>query len=350
MLVIAGLSQKNMKPRVWDPKAEYYLPRLRGIMVSYADFHAAPGRRAKAMEQGLHAYLGVPRSTRIFLDNGAFYFLGRCGVTPTKEYEEFVKKAKPDWYPIPQDYIPTPSMSLGEQRACLKRTMAANCSFEYDGFVPIIHVSQVLKEYIQAIRDNDRLSSKSVIALGGIVPNLLRAPKALPYKDVIDGLWLTRDTFADMHLHVFGLGGTATLHLAALMNFDSLDSSGWRNRAARGIVQLPGKGDRMMAELGNWRGRRPNQKEIETLKSCRCPACLQHGMGGLKRSGIDGFCNRATHNLWVLLEEVDWVSQQLAAGTYEKQYRSRLDNTIYFPLIEEALSERRRREARSEIT
>jgi hypothetical protein len=65
---------------------------------------------------------------------------------------------------------------------------------------------------------------------------------------------------------------------------------------------------------------------------------------------IDGFCNRATHNLWVLLEEVNWVGQELAAGTYEKRYRSRLDNTIYLPLIEEALHERRKREAQGEIT
>jgi 7-cyano-7-deazaguanine tRNA-ribosyltransferase len=66
MLVIAGLSLKNLKPRVWDPEAESYLPCLRGVMVSYADFHAMPAQRAKAMEQGLHAYLGVPRSIRIF--------------------------------------------------------------------------------------------------------------------------------------------------------------------------------------------------------------------------------------------------------------------------------------------
>jgi 7-cyano-7-deazaguanine tRNA-ribosyltransferase len=80
MLVIAGLTQKNLKPRVWDPKADHYLPRLRGVMVSYADFHAVRARRAKAMEQGLHAYLRVPRSTRIYLDNGAFYFLTKMSL------------------------------------------------------------------------------------------------------------------------------------------------------------------------------------------------------------------------------------------------------------------------------
>ena len=35
------------------------------------------------------------------------------------------------------------------------------------------------------------------------------------------------------------------------MGVDSVDSSGWRNRAPRGIMQLPGSGDRMVAELGS---------------------------------------------------------------------------------------------------
>ena len=35
------------------------------------------------------------------------------------------------------------------------------------------------------------------------------------------------------------------------MGADSVDSSGWRNRAPRGIMQLPGSGDRMVAELGS---------------------------------------------------------------------------------------------------
>ena len=56
---------------------------------------------------------------------------------------------------------------------------------------------------------------------------------------------------------------------------DSADSSGWRNRAARGIVQLPGSGDRIVADLGKWRGREPDTDEWKTLKDCQCPACQQ---------------------------------------------------------------------------
>ena len=72
--------------------------------------------------------------------------------------------------------------------------------------------------------------------LGGIVPNLLRSPKAVPYQEILDSLRHVRQTFANKEIHVFGMGGTATLHLAILLGMDSVDSSGWRNRAARGIV------------------------------------------------------------------------------------------------------------------
>lgn len=340
MLVVAGLSLKNLKPRVWDPDCEQFLPRLKAVMVSYADFHAMPARRKKAMAKGLHRYLGVPRATRVYLDNGAFYFLKRNGTVPEKQYEAFVAQAKPDWYPIPQEYIPTPAMSLKRQRSCFERTMAVNTAFEHDGYVPILHASRVLADYIDAISSAEKLADKATIGVGGIVPNLLRAPKAVPYEDVLAGLWKAREAFADQALHVFGIGGTATVHLAALIGFDSVDSSGWRNRAARGIVQLPGKGDRIVAALGNWRGRRPDAEELKVLRRCRCPACRRHQLKGLRASGIDGFCNRATHNLWVLLEEAEWVARRLKAGTYKRCFRRRLDNSIYLPLIEQALRER----------
>src|SRR5262249_21990310 len=162
----------------------------------------------------------------------------------------------------------------------------------------------------------------------------LRAPKAMSYQDVLDSLVHVREEFPGKHIHVFGIGGTATLHIAALLDINSADSSGWRNRAARGIVQLPGSGDRSVAELGSWRGRRPDEAEWERLAACPCTACRAHGDEGLKANGSLGFCNRATHNLWTLLEEAREVEVGLAAGTYPGWYASHLDNTIYRPLIE----------------
>jgi 7-cyano-7-deazaguanine tRNA-ribosyltransferase len=337
MLIVAGLSLKNLHPRVWDPRSQYFIPSLCAVMVSYGEFHQMPAQMSKAKELGLRTFLGVPDNISIFLDNGAFYFLRAGGQAERESYQEFVEKTKPDWYPVAFDVIPTPQMSNIRQRHCFDSTMSANRAFAHDGYVPVIHISRMLDEYVSAIAQNPKLAAKGRIALGAIVPNLLRAPKALSYETVLKNLLHVRTAFQAKSLHIFGIGGTSTIHLAALLGIDSVDSSGWRNRAARGIVQLPGSGDRMIANLGKWRGRTPSKEEWEKLRRCRCPACASKGLRGLKASGLSGFCNRATHNLWVLIEEARWMEKHLRENTYKRNYRRRLDNSTYLPLIKKVL-------------
>jgi 7-cyano-7-deazaguanine tRNA-ribosyltransferase len=337
VLIVAGLSLKNLQPRVWDADSPYYLPALRAVMVSYAEFHQVPARMERAKSLGLRRYLGVPRSVQVYLDNGAFYFLRTGGVAERKAYEEFVVAARPDWYPIAFDMIPTPCMSPARQRRCFDSTMDANRAYKHDGYVPVVHVCSLLEEYVAAVRKVKQLAAKRRIALGGIVPNLLRASKALSYARVLESLSHVREEFADKEVHVFGIGGNATVHLAALLGIDSADSSGWRNRAARGLVQLPGTGDRMVTSLGRWRGRVPSKEEWDKLRRCACPACKASGVRGIKAGGLKGFCHRATHNLWVLLEEAAWMKRHIAAHTYATNYRRRLDNSTYLPLIAEVV-------------
>jgi hypothetical protein len=93
----------------------------------------------------------------------------------------------------------------------------------------------------------------------------------------------------------------------------------------------------MVAELGTWRGRCPSTKEWDKLRHCRCPGCAARGLRGLRASGLAGFCSRATHNLWVLLEESRWLKKHLLADSYIKNYRRRLDNSTYLPLIKKVL-------------
>jgi 7-cyano-7-deazaguanine tRNA-ribosyltransferase len=335
--IIAGMTLKCFKPRIWDADSPYYIPDLKAIMVSYAEFYQMPNRRQKAMDKGLHAYLGIPEHVKIYLDNGAFYFITHEGKLPENEYQEFVENAKPDWYPIPQDFIPTPKMTEKEQKTCFRRTMAVNRKYHYDGYVPVIHISRFLENYFTAVRRNKHLKTKTKIALGAIVPNLLRAPKALRHSDILKSLQRVRKVFQDKEIHIFGIGGTATLHVAALLKMDSIDSSGWRNRAARGIIQLPGSGDRAVADLGKWKIRTPTPEEWEQLMQCPCPACQKHGIDGLKLNGIEGFCNRATHNLWVLLNEAKLIEQHLSQKTYPGWYKGHLNNSIYLPLIEKLI-------------
>ena len=142
------------------------------------------------------SHLGVPERIKIYLDNGAFYFLGHNGGTPRKEYEEFVQKAQPDWCPVPQDFIPTPKMSFTEQRQCFAQTMKVNLAYQHNGYIPVIHICRFLEKYVEAVRGHKQLSTKPAIALGGMVPNLLRTPKAMPYQEILKSLKHVRQTFA----------------------------------------------------------------------------------------------------------------------------------------------------------
>lgn len=336
MKIVAGISLKGIKPRVWDKTSNYYLPELQGVMISYADFYTMPKRRKEAMEKGIHEAIGIPKTVEVYLDNGAFYFLKRQEKIPSaEEYEEFVQLAKPNWYPIPQDFIPTPKMTIKEQKKCFERTMEMNFAYKNEPqYVPVIHIGRFLEEYINQIKSDQAFMKKNYIALGGIVPNLLRVPKAIPHKKILENLQKVRQEFKNQKLHVFGLGGTATLHIAGLLKINSVDSSGWRNRAARGMIQLPGTGERIVADLGSWRGRRVSQDEERRLKNCLCPACQQYTTDGLKRNRSEGFCNRATHNLWVLLEEGRLIQEHLTTlNDYKEWYIQHLDNTTYRPLI-----------------
>ncbi len=334
MEIVAGLHLASIKPRVWDANSSYHLDNLHAVMISYMYFHQSPIRRRRALEMGLHASLDIPESVSIYLDNGAFRF-SRDGIeVPRQDYEEFVELTKPDWYAIPQDYIPMPNMSDEKQLECLQRTMKVNCEYSDDGYVPVLHVSRYLDEYLRQFEKNDQLREKPIFAIGGIVPNLLRAPKSMSSGDVLNKVHQVRTTFANRKLHLFGVGGTATLHVAALLGMDSVDSVGWRVRAARGLVQLPGSSDRAIADLGNWRTREPNSQELEKLEECKCPACQKYGLDGLKKRRTFGFCNRATHNLWTLLEESRMIQSHLEAGTYAKWYTEHLHNSIYRPLID----------------
>lgn len=345
MLIVAGLSLKNLQPRVWDANSDHFIVGLRAVMVSYADFHAMPARRKQAMDKGLREFLSVPAGTQVYLDNGSFYFLNRGGRMPQRQYEEFVRCARPDWYPIPRDFIPTPAMSHQRQQKCFTRTMEMNNQYANDGFVPVMHVSPWLPQYLREIARKKKLAQSHSLALGGIVPNLLRASKALPYADILAAVQRVRKAFPEKHLHVFGMGGTATLHLASLLELNSVDSSGWRNRAARGLIQLPGRGDRQATQLGSWKGRKLDKSDRALLEECACPVCLQEGSKSLRRlqaKGIRGFSNRATHNLWVLVKESEWIQEHLAAGTYYQSFRERLDNSIYLQLVEQVAETRKR--------
>ena len=346
MLVVVG-TRLDQAPRFWDKSSEWYLPQVKAMMVSYADFHRSSTKRRKAMDKGIRSYLGVDEDVLVYLDNGSFAFWRQGLERPIHEYTEFVTRAEPDWYPVPADFIPHPQLSHQEQRQLFEQTMQVNLKYAPKGYIPVIHAGDWLELYLEVLEKNRGLHSIGV-ALGGLVPRLLTSKGSVSRKRAVDAIRRTRITIPTA-LHVFGIGGLTTLHLAAALGVDAIDSSGWRNRAARGLVLLPGRGERSVVPLGNWRGIEVSTIESQMLESCTCPACQTYGLEGLKANnrrgnkegqgnGTSGFNRRAIHNLYTLLREADEVDARIASGEYKTWYREHVKGDLVLRLIEYALN------------
>jgi queuine/archaeosine tRNA-ribosyltransferase len=92
-----------------------------------------------------------------------------------------------------------------------------------------------------------------------------------------------------------------------------------------------------LIQLGNWRGRSLDKKERTLLNECKCPGCQEAGIKGLSASGTVGFARRATHNLHVLLEELNEIDNRLMNGSYHTWYSTHVFNGMFLRLIDYAL-------------
>jgi hypothetical protein len=339
MEVVAGLTLKNLRPRVWDPRSPDHVPGLTAVMLSFDEFRRRPVLWRQAMSAGLMSILFGGRSTvtrppKFFLDNGAFACLRRGHEPAIKEYTEFVAATRPAWYPVPADFIPLPSYSRERQRQLFKRTIAVLEENHGDGFCPVVHPGPWLDRYMDVLH---RLGQTQQLAIGGLVPHLLNSAGA-QRQQTIRMIQRIRREFPG-RIHAFGIGGIVTLHLAAALGIDSLDSSGWRQRAARGLINLRGRGDRQAVKLGSWKGRALTRAEWAELACCRCPACRNSGAGELRRRGMEGFTARATHNLTMLLHEADLIRRHLAAGDFPSWSPKRIGANRLADLVRMALDE-----------
>lgn len=340
MLLVAGISIRNLQPRFWDPEDPLYVPGVDGVMVSYSDFIAMPWLAARVKKEGgLKKYLGIPRGYRVFLDNGAFYTLSHKRKFDVRGYRGLVDAVEPDWCPIPVEHIPHPSMSRKAQHAAFLETMKYNNAYGNNGHVPVIHVGDYLSEFLDRMERFAARHGLKRLGLGAMVPFLLRSKGADCRNRIVDDIVTVRKRLPQTRIHGFGIGGTATLHIASILGLDSVDSAGWRNRAARGIVQLLGKGDRIVGKFGSWRGRKLDTTETASLSQCRCGACRNSGHLSLYRNGIEGFAARACHNLWVLTQELREIAARRDDPRYAVWLKSHIDNVIFKPLLDHALKQ-----------
>lgn len=106
----------------------------------------------------------------IFSEQRVVYTQGSKGRSPIDAFVEFVKATRPDWFPIPADFIPSPDTSAEVSLELSQKTAAMNETFAPRGFVPVVHVDPVFARYFE--RAVITLNPTSV-AIGGLVPLLL---------------------------------------------------------------------------------------------------------------------------------------------------------------------------------
>lgn len=280
----------------WTAGSSTFVPGIDAIMISFAEIMSRGLTSRAAAARGLRQYLGF--RGEVFLDNGSFTLLRNGGKPNVAEYVRFVESAKPDWFPIPVDYLPAPSSSRRVAKLLAEKTASMNQEFGGSGYVPVVHMGPHFLEYFAEVL---KLLRPDRLAVGGMVPYLRFGRGANP-RVAIEMLARARSLF-DGSLHVFGFGGGVTsLHLAAALGLDSVDSSGWRVRAAKGLILMPGRGERMITGFGQQKGAPLSSEDQLALKRCGCAICSVSS-NQLSKPGRLGFQGRALHNLWVLSNE-----------------------------------------------
>jgi len=98
-------------------------------------------------------------------------------------------------------------------------------------------------------------------------------------------------------VHIAGFGSSPlTLYLAIYLGIDSVDSSGFRRRAAYGKILLPGKGERYVGRGDARFGiTKLSSEDLQQIKECDCPICRTDPSLLWK-----SWRARAIHNEWVL--------------------------------------------------
>ncbi len=322
----------NGKIPFWRKDYTYRLPQIDKILISFYEIFKSKKLRNIFKSSLYNNEIGFPRYIKIFLDNGAFSFI-KANVKDNieKEYVKFVKKLNPYWYPIPMDYIPHPSDDKKTQYIKFKKTMKMNRKYIEKGFVPVIHAGLYFEKFIEEIKKIDKEPKK--LAIGGLVPHMLLSKNGS--RDVVVAvLKHLRHEFPKTDIHVFGIGGVTTIYLLKLAQINSFDSIGWRVRAAWGIIQIRGIGERQIMQRDKgWKIPPVSEEEKKLLKSCKCPICSKNLQDLMKRKDFEGFEARAIHNLYTLYEEVDFINKLKS----KKELLEYIERTVKNPLIQKII-------------
>ena len=188
--------------------------------------------------------------------------------------------------------------------------------------VPVIHgysfaqLRNFARRVKEIYKDNTNSDPKWV-GLGSMVPllRLFRGVGSIPRDSsksllsssefLFAAIAFIKKLFPKSFLHVFGVGGTTTMQLVYAAGADSLDSVGWRLKAAHGAVQLVGISDRFLSPRINKTRKMLEKENIKKFKRCEC-GIKPHSLKQLDSS----FTLRAKHNAYIYSQEFLRINKQ----------------------------------------
>lgn len=222
------------------------------------------------------------------------------------------------------------TVNHGRWKRTLKNTSEMLATKTGIPLVPVVHGYNLTDLELSCRQIKKRFGAPPIIALGSLVPLIKgmfvrnRFWPSLPERAravseglgnypnlyyVVEAIRLVRDCFQKSALHVFGVGSTTTLHVMLYLGVDSVDSSGWRLKAAHGAIQLPGCGDTFLRPRKHTtRSRRKiSIAELSLLSRCKCPVCEPENgdLQSITRILRNSFNAKATHNAWVFIQETE---------------------------------------------
>ena len=299
-----------------NPKPWKHFP-LDGVMVNAYEILGKKKADSDVRKQGVHDYLKFRGP--IMMDSGGFQFMKKkeLDVNP-KKILNLYEESNPNFGVI-LDHPLSPNLSYEEKMDRWFKTLAnthimiANQNNDRTILVPAIH-GHKLGEIDWFIQELDRISAFDYMGIGSLVPSVFSTKGAGGIANVVEIVNFVRKKLPARRIHVFGVGSTLTMHLMFYAGADSVDSSGWRTKAAYGAIQLPEIGDRYITPRKRhktYRNLSENEKEI--LAQCECPVCKKEGLEKLKRS----FAAMALHNAWVFQKEVEKARDLTKTNEYE---------------------------------
>ncbi len=227
-------------------------------------------------------------------------------------------------------------------------------------FLPVIHTTSNNIELLEyGIERLIQILGKKpeIIGVGSLVPLVKKIKGTI--KNRIENFLYTliclRKKLPGAFIHAFGIGGTMA-YLAILAGIDSYDSTGWIQKSAFGVIQLPGISDRFLRKESHNRPYLIKNRiqrhykhpinEIDIFMHCKCKACLQHykdnwSENDWKRKQKDFIGReekpkllRSIHNVSLYQNEIFEVRKAIKNNNLMKFIRNRLKFSIYYKYIQ----------------